>query len=174
MYWVSKFLVEFHDVKGNQFVQLKGSFDDGFYFVWEQAVGDSGACARHESWVKSVHVETDVDGSVQFPDEVNCLADSQVSDVFLLDRPAFEIIDVSDAHVRQILERKLFETHARDPMHFFDSRANWEWGSMFVAGHGGLIGVDVRVGINPDNMHVLVFLVWGHHWRTGNRMVPTN
>jgi len=73
--------------------------------VREQAVWDSGACAWHKSWVKSIHVETDVDWSVELSYEVDGLTDSEVSDILLFDRFSLKIIDVSDPNIRQILKR---------------------------------------------------------------------
>ena len=71
----------------------------------EQAVWDSGARAWHESWVKSINVETDVDRSVELPYEVDGLTDSEMSDVLLFDCFPLKIVDVSNPNISQILKR---------------------------------------------------------------------
>lgn len=78
------------------------------------------------------------------------------SDVVLLNRGSFEVVNVSDSAVGDLAEFEFWQIHATSPMLFLQSSADREWTSVSVSRPTGAVGVDVWMGIDPDNFEVWV------------------
>lgn len=77
-----------------------------------------------------------------------------MTDLFLLDNLSLEVVDVADAHVDKLFERKLLQTQATGPVGLLKTSTNRKGGAVSVARDRACVGMDVGVSIYPNHMQI--------------------
>ena len=97
-------LVEFYYVERDKFVQVESSHYDFANLVCHQTARHHCSCAVNKRWIKSVDIETNVDGPSQFLYEVDNIWCVQDSYILRLNGFSLGIVNVADANIGKLVE----------------------------------------------------------------------
>ena len=99
-----------------------------------------------------------MDGAIQLFDVLDDTRSVEDANVVIFDRLTLEWVDIANADVGQLLESEFAQVHAACPVLLFHARADRKWGTVLVTRFSRIVRVDVRMGIDPDDIQVLKLL----------------